>query len=72
MNAFLKTAGRWGGIVTIIALVIVLLKQLIALISFLMIAIKLALIIVFVGLMLLILFAMMRGRTRRRREAEDL
>ncbi|MGH9903551.1 MAG: hypothetical protein ACRD68_17230 [Pyrinomonadaceae bacterium] len=72
MTAFLKTAGRWGGIVTIILLVITLLKQLIAFVSFLMVAIKAALIIAFVGLMLLIVLAMLRGRDRRRRSAEEL
>lgn len=72
MSAFLFTAGKWGGIVTIIALVIMLLKQLIALIGFLMFAIKLALIIGFVGLFLLIALSMLRGRGRRRREVEDI
>jgi uncharacterized membrane protein len=71
MSLFLKTAGRWGGILTIILLVITLLKQLIAFVGFLMFAIKAALIIAFVGLMLLILLAMLRGRDRRRR-VEDL
>ena len=71
MSLFLKTAGRWGGILTIILLVITLLKQLIAFVGFLMFAIKAALIIAFVGLLLLILLAMLRGRDRRRR-VEDL
>lgn len=72
MSAFLYAAGKWGGIVTVIALVIMLLKQLIALIGFLMFAIKLALIIGFVGLMLLIVLTMLRGRGRRRRGVEDI
>jgi uncharacterized membrane protein len=71
MSAFLLTASRWGGILTIIVLVIALLKQAIAFIGFLMFAIKAALIIAFVGLMLLIVLAMLRGRDRRRR-AEEL
>ena len=70
MSAFLKTAGRWGGILTVILLVITLLKQLIALVGFLMFAIKIALVIAFVGLMLLIVLAMMRGRSQRRRAEE--
>jgi uncharacterized membrane protein len=72
MCGLLRTAGKWGGIVTIILLVITLLKQLIALVSFLMFAIKIALVIAFVGLMLLIVLTMLRTRTRRRREAEEL
>ncbi|HVF49214.1 MAG TPA: hypothetical protein VNA19_03965 [Pyrinomonadaceae bacterium] len=70
MSALLLTAGRWGGIVTIIVLVIALLKQVIAFIGFLMFAIKAALVIAFVGLMLLIVLAMLRGRDRRRRAEE--
>ena len=72
MSAFLKTAGRWGGIFTIILLVITLLKQLIAFVGFLMFAIKAALIILFAGLLLLIVLAMLSGRRKRRREAEEL
>lgn len=72
MSAFLKTASRWGGLLTIVLLVITLLKQLIALVSFIMVAIKIALIIAFVGLMLLIVLSMLRGRGRRHRDAEEL
>lgn len=72
MSDFLKIAGRWGGIITLILLVITLLKQLIALVSFLMVAIKIAIIVAFAGLMLLIVLAMLRGRGRRRRDAEEL
>jgi len=72
MSAFLKTAGRWGGVLTIVLLVITLLKQLIALVSFIMVAIKIALVVVFVGLMLLIVLSMLRGRGRRRRDVDEL
>jgi hypothetical protein len=72
MSAFLKTAGRWGGILTVILLVITLLRQLIAFVSFLFVAIKLVIVIAFVGLILLIVIAMMRGRSRRRDEAEGI
>ena len=73
MSAFIITAARWGGILTIMLLVIALLKQLIALVAFFMIAVKIALIIMFVGLLLLIVLMMLRGRGRRRRgEAEEL
>ena len=68
MSAFMLMAARWGGILTIMLLVIALLKQLIALVAFLMIAVKIALVIMFVGLLLVIVLAMLRGRGRRRRE----
>ena len=72
MSVFLKAAGRWGGIVTIILLVITLLKQLIALVGFVMFAIKVAIVLVFIALMLLIVVMMLRTRSQRRREAEEL
>ncbi|MGB8509832.1 MAG: hypothetical protein WCD76_15730 [Pyrinomonadaceae bacterium] len=73
MSAFLLTAGRWGGIATIIVLIIALLKQLIVFVGFIMFAIKAALVIAFVGLMLLIVLMMLsRGRGRRRHSAEEL
>jgi uncharacterized membrane protein len=55
-----------------ILLIITLLRQLIALVSFLLVAIKVAVIVAFVGLMLLVLFAMLRGRSQRRRDLEDI
>ena len=72
MSSLLVTAGKWGGILTLIALLIALVKQLIALVGFIMFFLKAALIIAFVGLMLLILVTMLRTRSRRRREAEEL
>ncbi len=72
MSAFIKTFGRWGGILTMILLVITLLRQLIALVGFLLFAIKVTVVVAFVGLLLLIVFAMLRGRTRRRRDLEDI
>jgi hypothetical protein len=72
MASFLATSGRWGGILTIIILVIALLKQLIAFVGFLMFAIKMAIVLAFVGLFLLIVIAILRGRSQRRRETEDL
>jgi hypothetical protein len=71
MTALLTTFGRWGGILTLIGLLIVLVKQLIALIGFLMFAIKIAVIIAFVGVFLLIILTMLRARGQRRREAGE-
>jgi uncharacterized membrane protein len=72
MSALIKTFGRWGGILTMILLVITLLKQLIALVGFLLFAIKVSVVVAFVGLFLLIVFAMLRGRSRKRRDLEDI
>ena len=72
MASLLATAGKWGGIITLIALLIALVKQLIALVGFIMFFLKAALVIAFVGLMLLILVTMLRTRNRRRREAEEI
>ena len=71
MTALLATFGRWGGILTLIALLIVLVKQLIALIGFLMFAIKIAVVIAFIGVLLLIVLTMLRARGQRRREAGE-
>ncbi len=72
MASFLATSSRWGGILTIIILIIALLKQLIAFVGFLMFAIKVAILLAFIGLFLLIVIAILRGRSHRRRESEDL
>jgi len=68
----LQVAGRWGGILALIALLIVLVKQLIALVGFIMLAIKFALIIAFIGLMLLIVITFLSARRKRHREAEEI
>jgi hypothetical protein len=70
MSGFLMAAGRLGGILTLIALLIVLVKQLIAFVGFLMVALKIAIVVVFIGLMLLIVITFLTARNRRRREAE--
>jgi len=72
MSVFLNTAGRWGGVLTIIVLVITLLRQLISLVGFLLVAFKAMIIMGFVGLILLMIILVMRGRSRSRREAEDM
>ena len=72
MSAFLKTAGRWGGVLTIIVLIIALLRQLISLVGFLLIAVKAAIVIAFVGLVLVMIVLVLRGRSQARRDAEDI
>lgn len=64
----LRTAGLLGGLLAIIALVIALLKQIIALVSFLMFAIKASLFIGFIALFLIIGFLAIRTWQQRNRE----
>jgi hypothetical protein len=71
MTALLATFGRWGGILTLIALLIVLVKQLIAFFAFLMVVLKIGIVIAFVGVLLLIVLTMLRARGQRRRESGD-
>jgi hypothetical protein len=68
----LKAAGKWGGVVTIIALVIALLRQLIDLIGFVMMAFKLVLIVGFFALILFIGLLVYRTFRQRKREREEL
>jgi hypothetical protein len=64
--------GRWGGILTLIILLIALVKQLIAFVGFLMFAIKVGIVLAFIALFLLIIIAILRGRSQRRRDLEDI
>lgn len=64
----LKSTGLLAGLLAIIALVISLLKQIIALVSFLMFAIKATLVVGFIGLILLIGFLAIRTWQQRNRE----
>ena len=72
MLAFLKATGRWGGVLMIIALLITLLRQLISLVGFLLVAVKAIIVMAFIGLILLMIILVLRGRSQRRREAEDI
>jgi hypothetical protein len=63
---------RWGGILTLIILLIALVKQLIAFVGFLMFAIKVGIVLAFIALFLLIIIAIFRGRSQRRRDLEDI
>ena len=69
MPVWLSIAGKWGGIITIIALVITLLKQIIELVGFLMFAVKIVLVLGFVGLIVTIGFLAIRTWQQRRRES---
>ena len=68
----LKAAGKWGGILTLIALLITLLRQVIDLIGFLMMAVKILLVGGFIALLIFIGLLVYRTFRDRRREREDV
>lgn len=70
-TAFLKAAGKWGGILTLIALMIAFLRQLIDLVGFVMMAIKLVLLVGFIGLFLFIALVAYRTFRERKRERDE-
>ena len=70
MPMWMKAAGRWGGILVLIALMITFLKQLIAFIAFLTGAIKLFIILVFVLLILAVGLMVLKGLKGKRKSAE--
>jgi hypothetical protein len=69
--AILAAFGRGGAVIALILLVVALLKQLIVMVGFLLALIKFAIVIAFVLMMGLIVFAIMRDRSRRKREAAE-
>lgn len=66
MPVFLKAAGKWGSVLVILALIVTLLKQVIAFVGFLTLAIKFIVVIAFVGLIVGIGFALLRTRSANR------
>jgi hypothetical protein len=72
MFCTLKIFGRLGGVLALIFLVVALLRQLITLVGFLLAVVKIAIVLVFVGILVLIVLAILRDRSNKRREAEDL
>jgi len=70
MPIWMKAAGRWGGILMLIALMITFLKQLIAFIAFLTGAIKLFIILVFVLLIVAVGLMVLKGLKGNRKSAE--
>lgn len=70
MPVWLQIAGTWGGILTVIALAIVLLKQIIAFVGFLTAVIKFALVAAFIGLFIIIALLVYRTWSERKKEQE--
>jgi predicted membrane protein len=69
---FLKTFGRLGGLIALIVLIAALLKQLVTLVGFLLIAIKVAIVVIFFAVLVMIALAIFRDRSRKRREIDDI
>lgn len=61
MPIWLKATGKWGSILVIIALVITLLKQLIAFIGFLTFAFKVLIILIFAALIIGVGLLILKG-----------
>jgi len=66
--SFMKAAGKWGSILVLIALLITLVKNLIAFIGFVTGAIKILIIVVFVALILGVGFLIIKGISNSRKK----
>ncbi|HRJ88906.1 MAG TPA: hypothetical protein PLN05_08215 [Pyrinomonadaceae bacterium] len=70
MPLWVKAASKWGSILVIIALVITLLKQLIAFVGFVTGAIKILIILVFVALIVGVGFIVLKSWSDSRRSKD--
>lgn len=70
MPVWFKAAGKWGSVFVILALIVTLLKQVIAFVGFLTMAIKFIVIIAFVALIVGIGFALLRSKNTNRQTKE--
>ena len=67
MPIWMRAAGKWGGILVVIALLITLLKQLIAFLAFITGVFKLIVLLVFVALVVGIGFMLLKSWNESRR-----
>ena len=72
MTAFIAKAFGLGSIVAAILLVVALLRQLILMFGFLLALVKFAIIMAFGLLIVMIVLAILRDRSRRRREENEI
>ena len=70
MPVWMKAAGKWGSILVIIALIITLLKNLIAFIGFLTFAFKVLIFLLFAALIVGVGFLILRGISEKRRNRD--
>ena len=64
MPIWLRATGKWGSILVLVALVIALVKQLIAFVGFLTFAIKILIVLAFVAVFLSVAFMVFRAWSR--------
>lgn len=69
--ALMKAAGKWGGIFVLIALLITLVKSLIAFVGFVTAAIKILIIVAFVALILGVGYLVLKGLKDSRRSKSE-
>lgn len=67
----LYAAGKWGSILVLIALLITLVKQLIAFVGFITGAVKLLIILAFVALIVFVGYLVLKNYTNNRRRGES-
>jgi len=69
--AFMKAAGKWGGIFVLIALLITLVKSLIAFVGFVTIAIKILIVVAFIVLILGVGYLALKGLSNAKRSRSE-
>jgi hypothetical protein len=70
MPVWMKAAGKWGSILVIIALIITLLKNLIAFIGFLTFAFKVLIFLLFAAVIIGVGYLILRGISEKRRNRD--
>ena len=70
MPVWMKAAGKWGSILVIIALIITLLKNLIAFIGFLTFAFKVLILLLFAAVIIGVGYLILRGISEKRRNRD--
>lgn len=70
MPLWVKTAGKWGGVFVIIALVIALLKQIIAFIGFITLAVKFMIFVAFIALIVVVGYLIIRNLNEKKARKE--
>jgi hypothetical protein len=70
MMSMLKVAGKWGGILTLIAVAIVVLRQVILFIGFLTFAIKALLVLGFLALLIGVGYLIVKAWSQRKKEEQ--
>lgn len=70
MPTWLKATGKWGSVLVILALIITLLKQVIAFVGFLTMAIKFLVVLAFIAVIVGVGFVVLRSFSANRKAKE--